>query len=332
MTGSSLSKKKSHPEMLGVDLSSTGRKLIRLKKADSGWTVVAMDYQPLPSGEDGAINPGISRELAAHQVSVCLSGTNSIIRLITFPGRPEAQRLTEGALRDQIGVNEDYRLSYRIFPSDGKGETRLLAVAHPDDKVAEVLKEFDQPQPAILSLEVSGLAALEAFMQGTEVRESDEAFGFIESGANTNLVGFFCKGQLVLLRKFDFGGDALIEKVQRNLGLERDVAEGLVSEGSFDLTDSVRELVDPFFRQLSISKDFVERHQRVRLKNMFVSGGMSLSQFWTRELSQKLGVNITPWNPFDQLPIQGKIPPDLKKMGPRFSSAVGTAIGALIES
>lgn len=323
------SKKKPHSEMLGLDLSSTGRKLVRLKQAKSGWGVVGMELQPLPSGENGTGYPAIPRELAAHQVSLCLSGTNSIIRLITLPGRPETQRLTESSLREQIGVNDDYRLSFRMLPHDGKGETRLLAVAIANEKVTEVLTEFDKPQPAPLSLELSGLSALEAFMHGSEVRGEDDAFGFIESGANINLVAFFCKGQLVLLRKFDFGGEALVEKVQRHLGLEREVAMGLVSEGSFDLSDPVRDVVEPFFRQLSISKDFVERHQRTRLKQIFVSGGMSLSQYWTRELAREMGVTITPWNPFERLPIDGNIPPDLKKVGARFTSAVGAAIGGI---
>ena len=322
--------RKVQTDMLGLDESSSGRKMVRLKKAKSGWSLEGIGFQPRPE-EAGAGYPELHKELVAHHVSLCYSSSDSIIRLITLPGRADAMKLRESNLREQIGVTPDFRLSYKILPSEGRGETRLLAVAVRDDKAQEIVSAYNQPQPAPISLELAGLASLAAFMKGREVVEEQDAFGFIESGANVNLVAFFCKGQLVLLRKFDFGGDALVDKVQRHLGLEREVAMGLVSEGSFDLSEPVKDVVDPFFRQLSISKDFVERHQRSRLRHLYISGGMSLSRYWIRELGQELGVKVSSWDPFERLDIQGTLPPEFAGSGARYTSCVGAAIGSMEE-
>lgn len=321
------SKKRLQSDMLGVDLSDHTLKAVRLKKTKVGLVLAGaslLQRNPESSGE----LPRIPRELLAHHVSICYSGNESIIRLLSLPGAGKT-KLSEHQLREQIGVNSEYRLAYSDVSTEVRGERKVVAVAIRDEKAREILSMFDQPTPAPVSLEVSGLAALTAFMASPQFSESKDAFGFIDSGSSVNMVAFFCRGQLVLLRKFDFGGDALVEKVSRHLGLERDVAMGLVNDGAFDLSEPVKDLVGPFFRQLSISKDFVERHQRTRLDRLYVTGGMSLSKYWMGEIARKMGVRVLSWEALNGLSIEGQLPSEISTMACRFSSSIGAALGAM---
>ena len=70
---------------------------------------------------------------------------------------------------------------------------------------------------------------------------------------------FVNKGAIILARKLDVGGDAVVDRVQKHLGVEREMAESIMSEGAIDISQSVREVIDPFLRQMMISRDFVER-------------------------------------------------------------------------
>lgn len=312
-------------DMLGLDFTTQGTKGVRIKRTNSGLAVTAAG-----AVEEKDDSLDLPRTMNSHHVAFCASSPEAVIRLITLPGNVGA-KINESQLREQIGIKDTFRLTYTVVPTENKGERRILAVGIPLKTVQDLLGYFDQPQPAPISMEVSSLSALTAFMKAEKPLKNDEAYGFIESGSHVNLVSFFSRGQLVLLRKFDFGGSALIDKVQRHLGLERDVAAGLVTEGSFDLSEPVRDVVGPFFRQLSISKDFVERHQRTRLGRVYISGGMSISRYWLRELSSELGMDVVPWNPFTELELDLKTKQNelLEKEGARYTAALGAALGAM---
>jgi Tfp pilus assembly PilM family ATPase len=157
--------------------------------------------------------------------------------------------------------------------------------------------------------------------------------GLIECGCRVTLLALFNKGSLCLVRKFNMGGEALVGRIQKQMDVAREVAEGIVSDGSFDISQAVQDVIDPFLRQLSISKDFVERREGCHISSLHVSGGMGLSRYWVERIRAAAGVEVLPWNPMSNLQVaEGAIPEQVVGQEARLAAAVGVAAGAFEEA
>lgn len=332
-------------ELLAVDIGSTGSKLVRVKKAKEGCTLVGTEILPVISldgnGSRSAEQLTALRELPkalrANYIALAVSSEHAVVRLLSLPGQLVASEAVEAHLREHAGLEGEYRLAYTASwvknAARGKTETKFLAAAIPEAEARSVLSLVPSGPPAPWSLELSGLGALTAFLHGPGKENVKNAVGVIEAGARVTYLALFNKGALVLVRKFDFGCDTLVTKVQQQMGVERSVAQGIIADGSFDISGCVRDVMGPFLRQLSISRDFVERQEKCRISKIYLSGGMSLSKYWVEEIKSGSKMDVQLWNPFDAVRVAaGAVPDRLKGQEPRFAAALGVALGAFEES
>ncbi|HBA85828.1 MAG TPA: hypothetical protein DCZ95_17230 [Verrucomicrobia bacterium] len=324
-------------DLLGVDIASSGTKVVRLRRNKDKLTLVgaailpAISLKPTePEQSEPLLSALIPKALIANYASLAVTGESTVVRLLSLPGHTEQTQLVESQVREHIGIEGEYRLGYVITsPPKGKSETKLLVAAMPEPEAKSLLNLVRTGAPAPFSIEVSGLAVLNAFLQGPGAAMEQDSIGLLDAGAKVSFLALFSKGNLALVRKFDFGGDALTAKVQQQLGVNREIAQGIVSDGSFDISQSVHDVMDPFLRQLSISRDFVERREDCRLSKLYLSGGMSLSKYWLDELRKTTGIESQTWDPFDGLAIApSAIPDEFKNQKTRFTAAVGAALGA----
>ena len=131
----------------------------------------------------------------------------------------------------------------------------------------------------------------------------------------------------------EVGGEAVVEQVQKSLGVDREMAESIMSEGAIDISQAVKEVLDPFLRQMMISRDFVERQENCRVATTFITGGMSLSRYWAAEFMRATGMEVQPWDPMEGLAVApGAVPQRLQGQPCRFSAAIGAARGAMTAS
>ena len=135
---------------------------------------------------------------------------------------------------------------------------------------------------------------------------------------------------MVLVRKLDFGAVNILKKLQDSLGVDQDVAVGILSDGSFDVSKIFHQAMETFLQQLTISLDFVERRENVRVEKMYVCGGGTMLRLWSQEVEGATGRKPIPWNPFEGLLLQpGAFPDRLKGQECRFSAAIGAALAML---
>jgi Tfp pilus assembly PilM family ATPase len=88
--------------------------------------------------------------------------------------------------------------------------------------------------------------------------------------------------------------------------------------------------MDPFLRQMSISKDFVERREDCRVLKVYVSGGTSLSRYWVDEIKSAAGTEVERWNPFASLRLApDALPASLAGQETRFAAALGGCLRIL---
>ncbi|HEY8241055.1 MAG TPA: pilus assembly protein PilM, partial [Kiritimatiellia bacterium] len=282
-------------------------------------------------GAEGTQKLQLPKNLIAHYAAMCVTGEHAVVRIVSIPGHVEPGAAAEQQIRETLGLDAQYRISFTNTQSTrGKAETKMLTVALPEADAQAVLAHVATGAPAPYSLELSGLSALNACLTGPASAHAAEAVCVIECGSRVSFMAIFNKGALILARKIDVGGESIASHVQKQLGLDSETAQSILAEGAIDISQAVREVIDPFLRQLTISRDFVEREENCRIKTTYISGGMGLSSYWTNEIKKATGMEVQIWNPFDQLTLApGAYPERLEGQQPRFAAVVGAALGVL---
>jgi len=330
--------KKSPQDILAVDLDPSGVRCVRLKKSGNEIHLLAMDILPPVDLTSVAPRAGtekvmdIPKPLLARYVALCLTGEDAVVKLLTLPG--QADNNLEAQIKDHMGIDEgDFRFGYQNVTAPGhvKSETKVLTVAIPDNLAHMACHLFPIGIPAPLSVELSGLSAINAFIQGPGQTVKNETVGVIEMGARVTFVAFFTRGELSLIRKFDFGQYAILDVIQKNLGVDQETARDIVADGSFDISGLVKDVSEPFVKQLVISKHFVERRENSHISQIFVPGGLGVSHDWLNEIKAAVSLDVDFWNPFDavKLPAEG-LPKQFEGQQSRFAAALGAALGNLI--
>lgn len=321
---------------MGVDMGASGMKVVRIRKTDAGMMLMAADVLPAftlgsAAGGDGVqpTVPPFPKTLLTNYAAVAYSTEKSVVRVVTLPGPADSPEDTEKSIRENLGLDSSYRVSFAPTPGKPK-ETKLVTVAIPETDIAALLTAFSSGPPAAYSLEISGVVSLNACLMGPAAAHPGDAICALDCGARTTMMAIFNKGGLVLTRKLDVGGEAVLTSIQKQLGVDRAMAESILSQGAIDVSQSVRSVIEPFLRQVTISRDYVERQENCRISTLYLSGGMSLSASWNDEVMRATGMEARIWNPFENVQIvQGAIPERLQGQEPRFAAAMGAAVGAL---
>jgi Tfp pilus assembly PilM family ATPase len=172
-----------------------------------------------------------------------------------------------------------------------------------------------------------------SFQHCSKVNHSEESVGVIDFGTDITTYSLFNKGTLSLIRRFDFGTLMIVDKVQEALGVDRETAQGIMSDGAFDISQAVSEVMEPLVKQMIVSRDFVERRENCTIGRMFVSGGIVSSKNCMEEMHVALGLEIETWDPFEPLVVApGAIADDIKSQAWRFVGAIGACLGTLEEA
>ncbi|MDD2237516.1 MAG: hypothetical protein PHG65_09960, partial [Kiritimatiellae bacterium] len=208
--------RKNVSELTGIDFSTTGVKVVRLRKVKGSITLVGADLLPsVPLSSDTA-ELVLSKTLVSNYAALAYTGESAVIRVIQMACEPGAKpEELEPALRQQLNVDETHRTGcYVIQQSRGKQESTLLAVAVPKSDFIHLLFQFESGAPAAYSLELSGLAAFSGFMQLHGTEHANEAICLIESGARITTLVFAVRGQPVLAAKFALGTEVLNKRIE----------------------------------------------------------------------------------------------------------------------
>ncbi|TAN38161.1 MAG: hypothetical protein EPN23_03080 [Verrucomicrobia bacterium] len=324
-------------EVVGLDFGTTSTKAVRLRKSHEEVTLVAADILPaINLNANARPSLPLPPKLVTNYAAVALSSNQQVVRLVNVSGTSGAQDPTLGPkLQEMVKVESHERLAYTVLLAvPAKRETLVLTVALPEAEIAGVLSMLAHGPPAALSVENASLAALTAFYHGPGRTLTEESVCFIDSGAQTTFVAFLRKGIPVLVRTLDLGGEHLVQRLQTQWGLDRETAMGTLGQSTtIDVSQPVHELAGSFLRQLSISRDFVERQENCRITRAYLSGGMSLIRHWVQEIHDATGMEAQTWDPFQNLIVPpNAMPPAMDGQTTRWAAAVGAALAVFEEA
>ncbi len=326
--------KKGPQDIVGVDLDPSGVRCVRIRKNGGVMTVSAADMLPAVALDSGANNPlHLPKHLLARNVAICFPGEHAVVKLLNLPG--QLDDAMQANIKDHMGIEEgDYRIAYQIVShGHARAETKLLTIAVSEAESKAACAFFPVGLPAPIALEISGLASITAFLHGPAMAHKEQAVGVIEQGARVTLAAFFNKGELVLIRKFDSGHFDLLDRIRKDLGVDQATAENIVADGSFDVSQIIKEAAEPFIKQLVISKHFIERRENCLIAKLYLPDGKGVSRDWQNEVKSAVSLNVEFWNPFEGMTIGPEaIPKQYADRLSCFTGAIGAALGVFEEA
>ena len=289
----------------------------------------ALGSLPLPEATQNSIP--LPPRLKAPYTSLAVTGPTATVKLLSIPGRFDGS--AEDRLVQSLGLHDpsEYRISYKVITEGhGRSESRVLAAALPNAEAEEALSLFPYGLPAPFSLELAGLADMSAFLAGPGAKHTSEAVGALHFGLNTTTFCLFCNAQPALIRRFDFGTASILERVQHRLGVDMETAEGILCDGSFDISQVISEVMAPVIKQLVVSRGFVERRENCSVAALYAGGALVQSRDALREIREAMDMDVQGWDPLDYVnPTKDAVPDELADQGWRFSAAIGAAIASL---
>lgn len=318
-------------DLVGIDFSTTATKVVRLRKSKDVVSLMGIDLLPAIDFSVAAQRVALPRNLSAHYACLAYSGSATMVRMVKAPLAADEATLPDAKLRALLNAKADYRVSAQLIKrGQGRQDSNFLAAAIPEDDIDYLLNMFPVGPPAPASVEVAGLSFISAFTHAQGIACENDAVCLIEAGESGSHFAFLNKGVVVLVGKFDAGGAMMRKKVGADLGVDDDLAATIIADHSINISTTVIDVMTPFLKQLSISKDFIERHQSCRVSKVFVSGGVSLLSHWAEMIEHYLHAKVIRWNPFENIQYAPELlPEELAQQAPRYAAAVGAAIGGI---
>jgi Tfp pilus assembly PilM family ATPase len=329
-----LKKGKPPQDIVAVDFSQTEPKCCRLQLASGGIQLVAADVLPGIQGETSA-DPksahrliSLPKHLSPRHAVLCLPGRHALVKLLNLPGHLNGD--SEAKIREDIGVGAgEYRIGYKVLGhSHGRVETKLVTVALPEIDLQHYLGCFSSGWPVPVSVELAGLAAVNAFIKGYLDNCTEETLGVVQFEDYVSFFAFLHKKELVLIRKFDFGHDHVLSAIQSRLNVNRETALNVAFDQSFDITQMIKEVCDPFVRQLVISKHFVERRENCHVARIFIPGTAPAAHRLAQEVRIASEGEVEQWDPLKAVIVApGAVSPKLSGQHSLLAAAIGAGIG-----
>lgn len=314
--------------LLALDFAASGVKAVRLKKSKDKLILAGADILP-PVPPDADTPPELPKNLSTYYTSICVGPPN--VQLRVFNHTMQDGESVDEVIRSNLNAPEESRVAGRVLMEGrGKRESSILGISLPESVIRQYLDLFAVGAPAPHAMEISGLAAFNAFLFNRGKSTAGQTVCLIETGLNYTYTAFLHKNQLQLVNRLDIGGEHLRRQVQMALGVDEEMAGTILMDGSVDVSAPVKTALAPFVKQLSIYREFVERQNKVSLAGVYLSGGEANSPHWKKAVQDVTGLAPVAWNPFDKIEgVNDALPEAFKGQEPRFAAAVGAALAGL---
>ena len=322
-------------EIVALELGGEDLLALRVKKTGSELHLVACDVFPLEEiqyeGRRKNVMLALPKPFKSSRPVLTLTPDESIIRLIHFKEMIDQSPRWVGKVRENLGLDKGFRLSYTVdHPGKGPSRSLCLALGIPEKEVERALDQFSGVR-TMLSLEVSLLAAMNAFAHGVKEEISKDTVALLVTSKKDSLLCILHKGLPVLVRKFDMGVDAVTASVSSQMGVQKEVAAEMLMADMFDLNEAVKSAITPFLSQLSISRDFAERYANCSIERLYACGPLAGSAFWINAIENASQMKVDTWDAFSLLNGSGILTERAVKNRNRFTGVIGAAVGAFKE-
>ncbi len=324
-------------DVVGIELGGPMLRLVRLRRKNDQAEVIEIGELPpvnLPQYETAPVlaELRVPKQFAASYAAFAIGHPQTAMRMISLRKAPEEDE--EVALAELFGASPppDHRAAFARVGGEFEREEKLYVAAGLPDylavAVANLLPEARRPAPA--SLQLSEVARLNAFAMGPARRLAEGGVIYMQIDESDSTVSIFNRGRLIAQRQFPVGNGAIVAQVAQQFGLSNTLAEELLNENQIDPSNIINPVLEPLFRQISMSTDFVARRDDCHLRRIFLAGRFAGTRHWMQMAESALGVEAEIWMPFDDHPQRVRaMPKALIGREFDFTIALGAALALM---
>jgi type IV pilus assembly protein PilM len=174
------------------------------------------------------------------------------------------------------------------------------------------------------------IGPLNAFEMAMPEIFANESVALVDIGFKHTSVCVLDRGQLVLTRTMNIGGDRLTAGLAEQLNITYAEAEGIKVGMAPEIISALETQVLPLGRELRASLDFFEHQQDRPVSHIYVSGGSAKSESILEMLRAELIVECKTWSPtgFLQMSLPGQQATEIDHVGSQLTVAIGGALAA----
>lgn len=328
--------------VVGLDLGSQVVKAVEITLEGPEPVITGFARVEIPPGGDkGAALAELFKRgrFRSKQVVTSVAGQSVVVRYVQMPKmneqelkqaiRIEADRYVPFEL-DEVVL--DCQPLKRTSQRGGDGETKteggdnmtVLLVACRQPVVEEQIKllQSQHLQPLAIDVDAFALAnawelcglpddALEQSAASAPVADGakpadDRAIALVDIGASRTSINVLCNGETCFSREIGIGGHDMTQAVARKLGLEVFEAEAIKRSGEdkeAEVARAIQPVLEDLVNEISLSLDYVENHEGVRVEEVLLSGGGVLAPGAVTYVEQATGRSARTWNPLEGLRV-----------------------------
>ena len=342
--------KKKRTQMIAVDLGSRTTKAVLLEKRGEilALTRYALLDAPL-------FDKKMSPELLGEHLKAVAEALGSTTKFITMAvglddavvRQIELPQIPVDEMRQILRVNHKnylqqdlpnhvfdcYIIPPRLHPGEkdtGIPKLKVLAAAARQQLVADFINAAALAGLTADSLVPGLVGPINTFELALPEIYARETVALVDIGFKHTSVCVLDKGELVLNRLMNIGGDQLTVGLADAMGISYAEAEGIKVGMAPEVETSLQLQVAPLGREIRASLDFFEHQEDRPVSQVYVSGGSARSEMILQMLHQELLVECKTWNPtgFLQLALPGQQAVEVDHIGPQLTVAVGAALAA----
>ena len=331
---------------LGVDIGSSGIKVVELKKDGRGAKLVSYGFS-----ENSKIKPGLMDDVSyAAQLlnKVCddagihnkaavaalptYSVFSSILNLANVTNKDMSSAIHWEAKKVIPLPLEEMILDWKVIEdleSKDKKYIKVLLTGAPKTLVKKYVDIFKEAQMNLLSLETETFSLVRSLMG------NDKSMVMIlEIGDSTTDITIADNGIPSFSRSIDIGGIAITQEISEKGSMNLEMAEqfkydlGISSLSNADVTipKAIEDIISPIVNEIKYSINLYQNKKNKKVEKIILSGGSALLINLSGYLSKVLDIKVIIGNPWDRISYNEELKPLLNEVGPKLAVATGLAL------
>jgi len=342
-------------KMLGIDIGTSSIKVVEISRWGGGRTLEnygeiksgSLLKEPFRTYKRG--NYLLSSYFASRAIKAILEEAKiktraamfSIPDFSTFFVSFDLPPMTEKEIPDAIRFNapqyiplpvSETTLDWRLIsgtPGDNRSNLKVLVVAVANQIVQEYQRVAQMAGLELYALEAEALAIVRSL-----IKNNRKTICLVDIGAQSTTVNIIDKGILKKSFSFDFSGNQLTYGVASALDKGYGEAEEIkCKEGLLSKEKNIKETlyfsIDPLLAQIKNIINELSQTEGKEIERVDLTGGTAnlpgLKEYFEEVLKKEIGIP----NCFSDFLYPPILTETLEEMGPRYSVAVGVAMGGL---
>jgi type IV pilus assembly protein PilM len=341
-------------DLIGLDIGSSAIKLAHVKPVGVEFRVKKFGVYPLPPDAivDGAIMDHVSviegiktalRELKVKEkeIATSLSGHSVIIKKVVLPTTTpeELEESIQWEVEQYIPFDiKDVKIDFQVIGplKEDPSKMDVLLVAVKTDLVNDYVSVIKDAGLTPTIVDIDSIAAGNAFELCHPV--SDEQVPMVVNvGASFMNINILHSGVPLFTRDVPMGGGMYTSEIQKQLAVSFDTAEELkvgkkdAGERAEKIAEIMRTVSNILSTEVQRSYNFFSATYPDRLvTKVYLTGGAAKSAFLKEMLTEKIGVDVELFDPFEGLMLEeGSVD---RSLAAGFNTAATVSIGLALRN